>query len=249
MSKVVNTYPGKQFSITLELTHDFEAYNWCLISPLPDYLALSGQTEKCGERGRIFQIFHFLTVGKKEQDNPDNPDKIFFGLFSLTDKDQPLKKKVGFSVCFETEDETVVDEDVEYTPGGAFYTDGSRMPYRPRRGLHFADECLMPLREGRYGSCHEGGYGGWTIPHLPYATEMYVFNSALRGMHGIRYIPLNVSTQIVNGTNYRFTCEAVTVTLIPLRYYVVISIHQPLPGCGEAYVRSISRLSDEWGRM
>lgn len=249
MSKVVNAYPGKQFSITLELMQDSEAYNWCLISPLPDYLALSGQTEKCGERGGVFQIFHFLTVKKKEQDDPENPDKIFFGLFSLADKEHPLKKKVAFSVCFGTGEEVVGDEDVEYSSGGAFYIDDRRMHHKPRRSRYFADECLMPLREDWYGGCYEGGYGRWSVPHLPCATEMYVFNSALRGMRGIRYIPLNVSTQMVSGTNYRFTCEAVTVTLSPLRYYVVISIYQPLPGYGEAYVKSISRLSDEWERM
>ena len=50
--------------------------------------------------------------------------------------------------------------------------------------------------------------GGWT-PYHPLTTEdKAVFEEATKGLLGVDYNPLEVSTQVVKGINYRFLCDA-----------------------------------------
>jgi hypothetical protein len=75
-----------------------------------------------------------------------------------------------------------------------------------------------------------GLLGGWT-PFGPLTAESKeVFARATKGWDGVSYVPLEVSTQIVAGTNYRFICEGTTVTLEPSTFKASIEIHQPLDG-------------------
>lgn len=72
--------------------------------------------------------------------------------------------------------------------------------------------------------------GGWT-PFGPVTAESKeVFARATKGLVGVSYVPLEVSTQIVAGTNYRFLCEGTPVTLEPLTFKALIEIYQPLDG-------------------
>ncbi|WP_421207133.1 hypothetical protein [Aeromonas enteropelogenes] len=46
--------------------------------------------------------------------------------------------------------------------------------------------------------------GGWTAYHKLTAEDQAVFDQALKGFVGVQYVPFEVSTQVVAGTNYRF---------------------------------------------
>lgn len=84
--------------------------------------------------------------------------------------------------------------------------------------------------------------GGWSPRHPLTEQELGVFEQAMKGLVGVRYTPLEVSSQVVSGMNYRFVCLAESVTLVPKRYHAEIFIHQPLPGEGEPHVTEITRL-------
>ncbi|MFQ2018524.1 hypothetical protein ACK34I_15280 [Aeromonas veronii] len=49
--------------------------------------------------------------------------------------------------------------------------------------------------------------GGWTAYHKLTAEDQAVFDQALKGFVGVQYVPFEVSTQVVAGTNYRFKCK------------------------------------------
>ncbi|WP_299010896.1 hypothetical protein [uncultured Shewanella sp.] len=50
----------------------------------------------------------------------------------------------------------------------------------------------------------------------------------MEGFVGVSYRPLMVSTQVVNGTNYRFECEAKIVSPDASIEQALIEIYQPL---------------------
>ena len=80
--------------------------------------------------------------------------------------------------------------------------------------------------------------GGWT-PFGPVTPEeQQVFNTAIQGLVGVGYKTELVSTQVVNGTNYRFLCQATPVYPGAQSYPAVVSIYQPLNG--QPHVTSIS---------
>lgn len=71
--------------------------------------------------------------------------------------------------------------------------------------------------------------GGWS-PYNSLTTEDHaVFNEAMNGFVGVTYTPTAVSTQIVNGTNYRFKCSA-SIPPSEAIWEAVISIFKPLKG-------------------
>lgn len=72
--------------------------------------------------------------------------------------------------------------------------------------------------------------GGWT-PNRPLEDEdLKVFEQAFSGFVGVKYTPLEVSTQIVAGTNYRFICRAETMTATPVIFHAEVCIFKPLQG-------------------
>lgn len=86
-------------------------------------------------------------------------------------------------------------------------------------------------------------YGGWTNNRELTDQDKALFDKVMSHLLGVKYTPLRVSTQIVAGTNYRFLCEAQTVTLHPCEYHVLVYIFQPLPGTKEEpYCTNIVRL-------
>ena len=70
--------------------------------------------------------------------------------------------------------------------------------------------------------------GGWT-PNRPLEEEdRKLFEQALNGLVGVKYTPLEVSTQIVAGTNYHFICHAEMMTATPVIFYAKVCIFKPL---------------------
>ena len=60
----------------------------------------------------------------------------------------------------------------------------------------------------------------------------------------VKYEPINVATQIVAGTNYRFLCKGREVKADGKRgkkFYATIILHRPLPDRGEPRILSIER--------
>ncbi|MCU1722845.1 MULTISPECIES: hypothetical protein [unclassified Pseudomonas] len=71
--------------------------------------------------------------------------------------------------------------------------------------------------------------GGWSAYHPLTAQDKKVFQEALHGFVGVQYTPLEVSTQVVNGTNYRYLSNA-QVPGSELIYKVIVSIYAPTNG-------------------
>lgn len=85
--------------------------------------------------------------------------------------------------------------------------------------------------------------GGWS----PFTTdisseELAVFNTAVAGLDGVVYMPLEVSKQVVAGMNYRFISSAKVVAPDTETYMVMIQIYAPLPGQGQPHITQITRL-------
>ncbi|GAB3848808.1 hypothetical protein GCM10028822_12250 [Hymenobacter terrigena] len=81
--------------------------------------------------------------------------------------------------------------------------------------------------------------GGWTPYHPLTATDKKVWEEAMHGFVGVKYTPTAVSTQVVNGTNYRFECNA---TMPPSNaiWRAIVEIYAPLKG--QPHVVSIHRM-------
>ncbi|MCL2057282.1 MAG: hypothetical protein FWH02_08720 [Oscillospiraceae bacterium] len=63
--------------------------------------------------------------------------------------------------------------------------------------------------------------------------DMAVFEEAMSGMTGVSYEPIKVATQIVAGTNYRFTCNAVVIYPGAEPYTAYVYIYKSLDGAVE----------------
>ena len=83
--------------------------------------------------------------------------------------------------------------------------------------------------------------GGYSKPRTPDADEKALFESLTQGLEGVTYKPLNVATQVVAGTNYRFLCQGRETARKGRKFDAVITIHKPLPGQGEPRVTSVER--------
>lgn len=86
------------------------------------------------------------------------------------------------------------------------------------------------------------GHGSWGPVRDLTKEDKQVFDEAMRGLLGVSYTPLKVSSQLVAGVNYCFRCQATTATQTPKTYHVQINIFSPLPGQGAPYVTSMVRL-------
>ncbi len=82
--------------------------------------------------------------------------------------------------------------------------------------------------------------GGWTPFKSLDSNDKKVFNEAMEGHVGVTYTPEKVSKQVVNGTNYRFSCQAKPVTMSGHEYPVIVKIHAPLHG--KARIEEIERV-------
>ena len=87
--------------------------------------------------------------------------------------------------------------------------------------------------------------GGWTLPRKPTEEDVHVFNEAMEGLVGVGYTPLSVQSQLVKGVNYRFLCNATTVTREPKTFQAMVTVYKPLPGEGKAYITAITSIEDE----
>ena len=66
----------------------------------------------------------------------------------------------------------------------------------------------------------------------------------MEGLDGVGYTPLSVQSQVVKGTNYRFLCEATTVTLEPQTSQAMVTVYKPLPSEGNARIMAITPIQE-----
>ncbi len=83
--------------------------------------------------------------------------------------------------------------------------------------------------------------GGYSKPRTPTDDEKALFAEAVKGLEGVEYKPMNVATQVVAGTNYRFLCSGREKGRKGKRFDAVIVVYRPLPGQGEPRVISVER--------
>lgn len=82
--------------------------------------------------------------------------------------------------------------------------------------------------------------GGWTKYHALTPEDQKVFDEAMHGFVGVKYNPKEVSSQLVNGTNYRFKCEASMPGPEPLVWEAIVEIYAPIDG--QPHVVGIHRI-------
>lgn len=81
--------------------------------------------------------------------------------------------------------------------------------------------------------------GGWTKYHALTPADQKVFNEAMEGFVGVKYTPEEVSTQVVNGTNYRYKCTA-SMPPADVVWEAIVEIYAPING--KPHVVSIHRI-------
>lgn len=88
--------------------------------------------------------------------------------------------------------------------------------------------------------------GAYTAQREVTNEDLEIFDEAMQGLVGVRYTPRTVATQVVNGTNYKFICEAVAATNPSQTYRAEVVIYKPLPATGEkALLMSITRIENQ----
>ncbi|AZE49045.1 hypothetical protein C4K04_3373 [Pseudomonas chlororaphis] len=88
-------------------------------------------------------------------------------------------------------------------------------------------------------SAQENFVGGWTPYHELTPKDREVFKEALAGFVGVQYTPELVSTQVVNGTNYRYQSKA-TLPGSSESWQAVVEIYAPIKG--KPYITQIHRI-------
>lgn len=81
--------------------------------------------------------------------------------------------------------------------------------------------------------------GGWTAFHPLTPEDQKVLDEAMNGFVGVIYTPFEVSTQLVNGTNYRFKCDA-SIPPADVVWQAIVEIYQPISG--QPHVVGITRI-------
>ncbi|WP_299178932.1 hypothetical protein [uncultured Chryseobacterium sp.] len=81
--------------------------------------------------------------------------------------------------------------------------------------------------------------GGWTKYHPLTAEDKKVFEEAMSGFVGVMYTPELVSTQVVNGTNYRYKCTA-SIPPSDVVWEAIVEIYAPIEG--KPHIVSIHRI-------
>jgi len=70
--------------------------------------------------------------------------------------------------------------------------------------------------------------GGWSNYREPTREELNIFNQAIHNQShpvvGVNYKPLAVATQVVEGMNYSFFCNATPETHYPLHEAAIVDI-------------------------
>ncbi len=75
------------------------------------------------------------------------------------------------------------------------------------------------------------GSGAWTDWNFtPDAQSEAIFEKTLGSLNGVDYKLVASATQVVNGINYAFLCEAKSVTAQPLSYIVVANVYVATTG-------------------
>lgn len=105
----------------------------------------------------------------------------------------------------------------------------------PIRTVEFMVNIIPIVTDDKADIC-----GGWTPVRELTEEDLQVFNEAMEGLVGVGYTPLSVQSQVVKGTNYRFLCEATTVTAEPRTFQAVVFVYKPLPGEGKACIMAIT---------
>ncbi len=72
--------------------------------------------------------------------------------------------------------------------------------------------------------------GGWKKYNCVDKKASKVFDTATKGMVGVKYTPMCVATQVVNGTNYSFFCNAKTVYPDSPNQAAIVDIYQKPKG-------------------
>ncbi len=73
--------------------------------------------------------------------------------------------------------------------------------------------------------------GGWTTYSCDMSEEaLKVFEKAFKGFVGVSYTPVAVATQVVEGTNYSFFCNAKGAYPNAPNEAAIVDIYQPLNG-------------------
>lgn len=72
--------------------------------------------------------------------------------------------------------------------------------------------------------------GGWTVHDTISAEDLEMFNNIVKGLVGVKYEPIKVATQLVNGTNYCFICKSVLISQDLREGIAKVSIYKPLQG-------------------
>ena len=87
--------------------------------------------------------------------------------------------------------------------------------------------------------------GGYTEDREPTEDELAILTEALEGTDGVTYEATLVATQVVAGTNYRFTATATAVTPDAEPYEVYIFVFVNLEG--EVELKDIETIEDDGG--
>ena len=73
--------------------------------------------------------------------------------------------------------------------------------------------------------------GGWSIFRTGITKEeKHIFEEAFKGFVGVSYSPIAVATQVVQGTNYSFFCNAKGVYPNAPNQAAMVTIYDPLNG-------------------
>lgn len=69
-----------------------------------------------------------------------------------------------------------------------------------------------------------------------------IFESAVKNIMGVGYVPMLVATQVVEGINYRFICNGTTITKEPETFAAVVTVWAKPDGSVE--VTDIKKLEE-----
>lgn len=72
-------------------------------------------------------------------------------------------------------------------------------------------------------------YGGWTEFRGLTPEEEALFQKTMT-LVGVGYKPFAVATQVVSGTNYKFLCNATTITEPPHLFLAQVIVYAPVDG-------------------
>lgn len=72
--------------------------------------------------------------------------------------------------------------------------------------------------------------GGWSRARGIDQKARSIFNRAVADLVGVKYTPLNYRTQVVNGTNYRFYCNTLTMGNPRRSGKAYLTVHVDLEG-------------------